>query len=464
MPNLTSTITLLALCAPLSLGRAQTNNTPQSSASPKTKQDPTRDRGAGRSPAPELIAQQKAVEVRLQEARQHVEAKRLSQAQAALRVALALDSDNVEALLAAALVAMQLKEYSVAIKHLEHVLTLDFYDDNARLYLAQAQALAGNTQHAQDTVQSLLQRHPENSYATHLQAELERPSPERQDHWKPLVRGGVDVGYDSNLSLASGAVEEVSQIEAASLGADLVIGTAINRRERPLTLLSSVSFRTGLNDRDNSENFLPSTVGLTAIGRHMVGPITLGLDLRYRELFTESFGNHRERLLAPSLTGAWQVHTAHRLRLLFGSDFRQPDDLPTVDNTVTLNLSLRDTMTLGRLELAAEVGGRRNMAQLSTSPLLPTPSYDPSFSEVNASLYGVFNTAEKLDLFALGRVEGRRFDDEPEETTYRSQFGLRYTVAGVELHSEYSFSKNVSNSVRSYSRHSVGVGVRYWYP
>jgi hypothetical protein len=162
----------------------------------------------------------------------------------------------------------------------------------------------------------------------------------------------------------------------------------------------------------------------------------------------------------------------HRLRGLVGIELRQPYDLqPLPPDNLTGKAFLRDEMVFRPILVLIDLGGRLNRgvgttpaAVQSSNPLLTTPLY--GFYEGDIDVYAKTRFWQDFAIFALATAEFRKFDEASpvvKESTYQGQAGVQWTFHDFELHAEYAYSRNNSNSERSYQRHQVFGGVRVWY-
>ena len=91
------------------------------------------------------------------------------------------------------------------------------------------------------------------------------------------------------------------------------------------------------------------------------------------------------------------------------------------------------------------------------------PADIEDFDEFNATLYGEIPFTEKMELFAMGNYARRNISGGPTENAFLALGGARYNLGVIEVHGEYAFTKNDSNDLRTFTRHQVNLGLRYWY-
>jgi len=380
-----------------------------------------------------------------------------------LKEAIAADPDDVEALSAAGLVALRLFDNSEAVRLFDRVLALDPYDDEARLHRTTALWRLGDATRARGSINDLLARQPAWPQAlalnTHLdeRAELAAPSP-----WRPLARVDVSGGYDSNLMLLSSSVAEASQSSTALMAVDASLGTAYAANGRPVSAFAHV---TSLQSPDKQlADWTSTLVGGALIGRQWLDELEAVVDLRYDELFTNSFATHRQRVMSPTLYGSLPLGTTQRLRLLVGADYRMLFNSPQSPDNVTLRLGVRDTLTIGRVTAALDLEGRRNWATTNTTAATLRSA---EFLEGAAHVTADTTLVGELAAQALAGGSWRRLYQSAggnHERQLDGQVGLRYGLGWAELHAEYAFTKNFADqSAFSFTRHAVFAGVRAWF-
>lgn len=410
----------------------------------------------------------------------------LAAAREALEKALEVDPQNLDAMRGLALILMQTEEPTKAVGYLEKILELDPYDDDARLDLGRAQALAGAQDAAKATVGAVLERHPEHGDALALKASLDGGEAAAPSKWQPLVRASADFSYDTNVALENGPATSVTEIGAASTIVNVLGGVAYAAGDRPLSVFGFASMQTTFDQKVTRNgttvdvnDFMPSVLGLAATGRLRLGPIVGALDLRYSEIFTNIFQKHIGRMISPSLAAAWQIHPTQRLRLLVGPDIHMPyfhtaAGYEDGEVNAAIQTTVRDTMSLGDLTLVVDLAYKHNLATND-----PYTRVDTGFNEIGGMAYVEYAIIEDLAAFVFFDGRGRFFDPDPasgsaganagfSEGTLRGQAGARFTIAFVELHAEYGISGTVVDTAtfndRQYLRHQVSVGARFWYP
>lgn len=401
--------------------------------------------------------------VSLQEVRATIESGDLRRAAHMLDTAVQEDPKNVDVLWAAALVAEKLEDPTKETLYLEQLVAMDPHNDVARTRLARAYWQAGKSEQAQPALSHVLHRQPNYQPALDLQKQIASPPPSAATKWRPQLRVGLWTGLDSNVTFDPGTVTSASDRRALLGAVDLNAGAAYATELRPFTAFARLSTATALTGDATLDDFIPTVVGLAAIGRHMVGPVLGTLDVRYDELFTDFFGTHRQRTISPTLFGTYALSSNNKLRLLVGNEFRMPDKL--INNNWTLKIAARDQWTIAKFLFAVDVGVRRNAA-LADKTVVPTAT---DFSELFATLFGQLPIAGELTGIVALEGQARRFiaggkqGQELKESTYRAQVGLRYGFADWEIHADYSFLTNRSNDLRSYNKHQAIAGVRYWF-
>jgi len=382
----------------------------------------------------------------------------------ALTEAIAADPEEIDTLQAAALVAMTLGDAERAVEYLEKVMTLDPNNDDARLELARAQWLAGSRERGGESLATLLERHPHNIAALTLDKEMRAGTlsvPTPPAAWSASARAGVAAIYDSNLSLDPGLVPSVSDRKAALMNVELAAQTSYGRGPVPVTLLADMNSELPFDKTAALADLAPTTVGGAVIAQHRLADLAVGFDGRYDELFTAMFSTHLQRSLAPSLFGAYRL-AGQELRLLAGLEWRQPEGVLGTRNNLTTKLGLRDTLKRSELTALLDVTARRNRSgAAASSPEAAALRTD--FDEIGATAYVEYAFTMPLAAFLTLDGQARKFNAGVKESTYNAMAGGRYELGSVELHAEYAFTKNLSDSQHSYDRHQVTVGVRGYY-
>lgn len=395
----------------------------------------------------------------------------LSGARAEVDAALSVDADNPDALLAAARLARKAGEPEVAITHLTRLLELDSDDDDARYELALAQAEVGESASAGTTLDALIAREPQRTDALDARSRLSAGDDidgTDTGGLRPLARLGLGMSYDSNVQLASSNVPASIDRSTPTVDVEATGGITYGRATqlqgaRPFTLLARVTNQTSIDGDEALRGVVPSTIGLIAQGQHKIGDYQLAIDMRYSEIFVDSFGTHVQRLLAPSVWAA-RGYGRQIFRLLGGVEYRDTATGSTIaaPDNVTYELALRDTIRLAPVQLIVDLRGAINKATGSAGtdaqPLV-------DYKEVAGFVYAWVPVCGGFSAFGLGEVAGRAFDaNDIKEVGYRAEVGARYAFNVFELHTEYSFMRNVSDDGgRTFSRHIVSAGVRFWY-
>ncbi len=391
----------------------------------------------------------------------------LGGARAEIDAALSVDADNPEALLVAARLARKAREPEVAVTHLVRLLKLDGDDDDARYELALAQAEVGESVTAGATLDALLARDPQRADALGARARLTAGDDidgTDTGGLRPLARLGLGMSYDSNVQLASSSVPASVDRGTPTVDVEAVGGITYGRASqlqgaRPFTLLARVTNQTSIDGDEALRGVVPSTLGLIAQGQHKIGDYQLAADMRYSEIFVDSFGKHVQRLLAPSIWAA-RGYGRQIFRLLGGVEYRDNARDVSIADNVTYELALRDTIRLAPVQLIVDLRGAINKAAGSSAPAALV-----DFKEVAGFVYAWVPVCGGLSAFGLGEVAGRAFDaNDIKEVGYRAEIGARYAFNVFELHTEYGFMRNVSDAdARTFSRHIVSAGVRFWY-
>ncbi len=387
--------------------------------------------------------------------------------------ALAVDPQNTDALLLAARLARKTGEPEVAIQHLNQLIALDPDDDDARYEMALAHAEVGDKAAAGSALDGLLAREPQREEAVTAKARLTSGSQiEGIDPGglRPLARVGLGMTYDSNVLLASNVVPTNTGHSTPTVDVDAAIGFTVGHASqlngmKPLTLIARLTDQTSTESSATIRGVVPSTLGLIAIGLHRFGDYQTALDLRYTELWVDSFADHIQREVAPTV---WAARTlgAHTLRALAGLEYRKSANVTGVagPDNITYEGALRDSINLHPVQLIVDLRGDINKG---TGDVPQTDSGNNAglvgFKELAAMAYAWTPIVSTLSAFGLGEVTGRKFDSDLKETTWRAELGVRYAFDVFELHGEYEFMKNVSNAARSFDRNLVSVGIRYWY-
>ncbi len=392
----------------------------------------------------------------------------LDAARAEVAAALSVDADNPDALLAAARLARKAGDPDTAVTHLGRLLQLDPDDDDARYELALAQAEVGARDAASSTLEALVARDPQRAEALDARARLSSGDDIRGTDTggvKPLARLGLGMTYDSNVQLASSQVPSNVDRSTPTIDVEAVGGITYGRADqlqgaRPFTLLARITNQTSTDGDDALQGVVPSTIGLIAQGQHRFGAFQLALDMRYTEIFVDSFGQHVQRLLAPSVWAA-RAMGRHVFRLLGGVEYRDTERDVTIagPDNVTYELAVRDTMRLAALQLVLDLRGAINKASDNDVQALV------DFKEIAGLAYAWVPVVGSLSAFGLAEMAGRTFDTgDVGEVTYRTELGARYGFDVFELHAEYGFMRNVSDrEARTFNRHVVSAGVRFWY-
>lgn len=397
--------------------------------------------------------------------------------------AITADPQNPDALLAGARMARRTGNPERAVELLNQILKLDQYDDEARYELVLAQAELGDRTAATATVDSLLARAPQHDAGLAARAAItsgDKVNGTDTGGFRPVARVGLGASYDSNVLLASSAVVASSDKGTPTIDVDAAAGFTLGRKSqlngaRPFVLLARLTNQNSTSGNSALHNFVPSTVGVIALAQQRAGDFQLAFDGRYNELFVDGFSEHVQRSFAPSVWAA-RVFGINTLRLLGGLEYRNNDrdaggavgsgnSFAGRDN-ITYEAAIRDTLNLHPVQLAIDIRGSINKgvgagSEADNASLV-------GFKEAGGFVYAWAPIVKTLSAFALAEVIGRKFDSNTQrgEITYRGQAGARYGIDAFELHAEYTYMNNDSrgeDSQRSFTRHVVSGGVRYWY-
>lgn len=380
--------------------------------------------------------------------------------------AIEADPDDLDAREIAARLAIASGRFDDAVEHLEHLLKLDPQADDARLLLARAQWLAGRDTEAEATLDLLLTRHPELEAGLALRAEIGSGPPAEPSFWQPSARLGIAVGYDSNLSLDSGTLPDVSNRTAGLMDVDLAASVTHANQTLPVTVFGRVTSQVALAKQQELHNLTPSTVDLGLVGRRPIGSLTAAVDLRYQELFTNGFSEHRQRLLGPSVWATYRVAAIDTVQLTLGAEVRQPSESFAPSDNLTVKAVARNTLTVGKLELLVDLALRRNtgFGDEAGAVVWTGENVRTEFDELGGSVRATYAISDGLGAFLLAHVAGRSFESGVGETTLHGSGGVRYAFGALELHAEYAYSRNASDDeLFSYARHRLSAGIRAYY-
>lgn len=390
-----------------------------------------------------------------------------SQARELLVERLATDDRDIDSLLALALLEMENENYLQAIAYLQKVLELDPYDDDSRLDLAEAYWRLENKNQAQQELSLLLTRHPEWPQALKLQQTVESglalPAPPTL--WRPLVRGSLSMGFDSNPRLDN-TLDNTTLGRLTSGDASVVSAVSVTAgvqhlgRSRPFSLVAHLRTQQSIGEFDKFKAIMPTTVGLTGVAGTYLGPVRSELHLHYHELFTDLFSNHYQRKIRATASAQYQLSQFNRLQISIGSDVRQITDQPA---DVTTRFAIRDSLTMGRFSLSIDARVRYNLASYESSEV-DASTLEVGFIEVSSVLYTEYRFQSPFTIFALADFAIRDVPDVLDESTFFVQTGVTWNLSICDIHSEYAYSRNRSNiEQRDYNRHQLTLGVRFWY-
>ena len=390
----------------------------------------------------------------------------LGSAQLSLQEAVRLDPDNLDALLALALLELDTEDYQSAIPHLQRALSLDPYNDDARVDLTLALWRQGDLGGAREILSQLVTRHPEWETTVELKEHLDanQPAPPLPSPWQRAMHVGMSAGYDSNIGLKSAAVA-VSNQSAPLLNLDASLALLNTRRTRPFSLYAHAATSALLGDQDSAlTDYLPTLAGLTAIARTFSGRWDSAFQLNYSEIFT-SFTTYNQRLINPIATTETALPGSQTLRLLASADLRFHQQ-SEIKEDYTLQVAVRDTLHLDRGRLAVQGFARRNLGQsTATDPTLAAAEII-DFVEWGASLYGDLRVSVPVVVFGILDAQQRDLAlSDSQETTLSAQLGARWEFDEFALHAQYAYQKNdntQADSYRDFERHQVQIGIRYW--
>lgn len=396
----------------------------------------------------------------LDTATQAFDAGDLETAALALTEAIAADPQNVDALEAAALVALRQNDPGRAVEYLTKLLELDPQNDDARLELGRAQWLAGNHDDGQKSVDAVLERHPRLIEALTLDKEMRVAAvapPERQNPLQFSARAGVSGIYDSNPMLDPGLPGTSTKTEAKLLNTGLAAALRYAAGPVPFSVFAELDSNAPATERDDVGAYALTTVTAGFVAERGLGGLSVGLDARYAELYTDVFDKHRARVMSPSLFVTYTLFGQH-LRLLGGAELRTPDQALDSENNTTLKAGLRDSFLAGPVTVLVDLAGRKNQSASGSSSVLRT-----DFSEIDGTVCLDTPLFDTLAGFLVVDALGRKFDDGLQESTYHALLGLRYGFGSFELHGEGGVTRNLSDADHDFTRYQLGLGVRAYY-
>jgi len=378
------------------------------------------------------------------------------------------DPRDIESLLALALLEMEEEHYQEAVTYLEQVLALDPYDDDSRLELTEALWRMAAKDKARKEISALLTRHPEWPAALSLQSTItaDTPLPSPPSLWRPLVRGSLSTGFDSNPrldnTLDNTALGRISSGDASLIGSvSLAAGVQHMGRTQPFSLVAHLRTQQSLGEFDTFKNIMPTTLGLTALGRAYLGPFRSELHIHYEELFTNMFSTHYHRLIRATASSSYRLTRNNTLQISTGADVRHVRDQSP---DVTTRFSLRDTLSMGRFSLSVDARIRYNLAKYDAQTVNAT-TLEIGFLEASSVIYTEYRFQAPFTIFALTDFAIREIPEVLDETTLFVQGGIVWNLSFCDIHSEYAYTRNRSNNEvqRDYNRHQLTAGVRFWY-
>ncbi|MBN1962483.1 MAG: tetratricopeptide repeat protein [Deltaproteobacteria bacterium] len=420
--------------------------------------------------APYAFADDNQTQTLVENANQSISAGDFNTACTNLDQALKIDPDDVDILYALAINAERCGR-SDAIEKLEHLLSLDPNADEARLQLALIQSRLGNSDKANQALDYVLTRHPDLPAAIAIQWQIQAGVAIEPSAWQLNGRLDLAFGYDSNLGLTSTVLPQASQQSVGLALIDLAFGAHYRGHNRPYVAFVRFTSIQPFNDRDISTNSAATVIGFGALGRKYFQDIETVLDLRYDEVFTNSFSKHRERIIAPSLTFAKSINALQRLRVLAGFDYHDVIASPQAldksaaiepDNLVA-RLGLRDTLSIDNWSVTVDAAYRHSFPQATVA--VGGISRNVDFSEFSGQLYGEMRLTPMLSALAQTGLATRSFTDNarPRELTWQAQAGLRASFEFIELHAEYAYFRNDSKTdAFTWDKHSFFAGVRVY--
>lgn len=377
-------------------------------------------------------------------------------AETALEKVLAADADHVDALWAVALLAHKRAGFAHAVRTLEHLLSLDPYNDEARSLLAQA-----SSNLAQETLRQLGRRHPERGGGP------EGPDVDAAEGptsgWRPFARGDITLGYNTNLTLSRSDVLQRARQGSAMLYLGVVGGILSPGSPRAITAFAHFTSQQPLQRRARTLAFAPSSYGATLVARRTLGRVEGAVDLRFRETRTGVFAGgdvdpatlYSERRMAPTVQFTYPLGPTHRPSLALGATFISPEGGDLLSGA---NIHLRESVNIGRISVVAQAGmALRGGGRATVIDLAP-------FTELNGLIHVahlVDSLGLRLFVSAVGRF--RRYQDFPaRETLWSGLAGAQYKFDAWEVHAEYGLLNNRGGSGRTFTQHQVGLGLRYW--
>ncbi|MEL6339981.1 MAG: tetratricopeptide repeat protein [Myxococcota bacterium] len=403
-----------------------------------------------------------------------IDAGRFDAALEEARARLESDPNNVEFLSITAGLASKLQRYDEARDMLQRALELDSNADDIRIRLVLVYLALGEREQARRVATVLEERHPGSKESAQVQAYLDDEPAEAQT--RLFARADLTTGYDSNPTLLNddavgGAAGEIDAPATGFVTLDGVVGLAGAGESRPFAVLgrvrSTLPFAAEDDESDAVGLALPSVLSVSAIGRRSLSEELLGtLDLRYRAIFVDGFGEFVQHFVAPTMLGTYRLGI-HRIRALAGAELRffgidGDSGLFSPNDSVTPRLALRDTIVLGDVILVADVGGRLN---LDVEDENEGGSRFVGYRELSVLGFAQGEILEELTALAGVDWRARSFDDfageGADETVLRIFAGLRYRIDAFELHAEYGWTQ--SRDARRYDRQQISGGLRYWY-
>jgi tetratricopeptide (TPR) repeat protein len=389
-----------------------------------------------------------------------------------LREILIIDSVNVNALWALALLLLERKLPEKAVEPLETLLNLDPFHDDARFLLGRTYQEIGRNKDAKITFGVLFERHPQFPAAASIVDSFGPGAIQKAESmWQYFARFGLTSGYDSNVTLQNGALNAAAKLEAALAQVEVLAGLYRKDKLRSLNLLFYLSSQTHVWSEETLrtpvEQLMPTVVGARATGRVALGSWTGRLDVGYTELFTQTFLTHLGRTLSPSTSLRHKLGRSHVLEIGFGSDLYL-SVIEGAELSTSLKSWVRDRMRFGALSLVLTTNYRHNL-NTSKQDLLAAST---GFNEGGANVYTDWRVIGGLALYGYIDGRGRWFVEEQGdrgqnlvETSLAGQLGLRYTFNWLEMYVSYAYSQTLSGqAIRRNKRHQGNLGFRVWYP
>ena len=396
----------------------------------------------------------------------------IGSAESSFKEANRLDPENLDALLTLALLYVELGENEKAIPLFQKVLSLDPYNDDARVDLILALWNSEKLAEAKTISSDLSNRHPTWEKSVELASRLEQnlPAPQPPSPWKTIARIGLSGGYDTNIGLMS-AVFENSDQKGSTLRTDLMAGITNTKRSNPFTVFAHASTDVLLGGQEAGiTQYLPTTAGITGVARTYWDVWDSSLHLDYSEVLTE-FTRREFSLLSPTVYMERALPGSQVLRILGAADYRVHAS-EEVDKDLTMEFSIRDTLHLSSGHISINVFGRPNLGITQTSEdsgsavTIDLSSIQLGFWESGGTLYTEWAAFNDITFFGLADFRKREFlSFSSKEITFAGEIGVRWAFNDFSLYAQYGGLKNDNDhpeGIRDFTRHQVRAGVNYW--